>query len=255
MAPDAALEALKTRAADQGGEEAGEIPLPERLERERNILLVWAREEGLTFPAKAYLSYELTTHGEHHVFYEIILERYFKVTHGLNPDAGGFALTVDTDFRVGKKTQCYIGVPFVREATPFEYLSRLQLFNRTFTDFIDFAGVIDEPGKVAIVTSQPFVPGEASTDEEVAAFMATRGFGVVPGVVAGRRDSVSFFRERDNVAVFDTHGENFLTFGPKIAPIDALIIVADDDLAAFLSLAPAKRREEIGIWTSLISDF
>ena len=121
------------------------------------------------------------------------------------------------------------------------------MFNRTFTDFIDFAGVIDEDGKEAIVTSQPFVPGQASTDEEVAAFMAERGFAVVPQVVAGRRGSVSYFRESDHVAVFDTHGENFLTFGPKIAPIDALIIVADDDLAAFLtlSLSPAARREEI----------
>ena len=63
-----------------------------------------------------------------------------------------------------------------------------------------------------------------------------------------------FFRERDNVAVFDTHGENFLTFGPKIAPIDALIIVADDDLAAFLTLSPDKRREEVGISTSLIRE-
>jgi hypothetical protein len=35
-------------------------------------------------------------------------------------------------------------------------------------------------GKEAIVTSQPFVPGEASTDEEVAALMAERGFAVVP---------------------------------------------------------------------------
>jgi hypothetical protein len=146
-----------------------------------------------------------------------------------------------------------MALPTVRPATPFEYLSRLQLFNRTFTDFIEFEGVIDEPDKAAIVISQPFVPGEASTDEEVAAFMAERGFAVVPGVVAGRRGSVSFFRERDNVAVFDTHGENFLTFGPKIAPIDALIIVADDDLAAFLSLSPTKRREEVGLWTSLIN--
>src|SRR5438105_4407159 len=185
MAPDAALEALKTRAANQGSEGTGEIPLHERLDRERDILLVWAREKGLASPAEAYLSYELTTHGEHHVFYEIILERYFKITHALKPDASGFALTVDTDFRVGKKTQRYIGVPFVREATPFEYLSRLQLFNRTFTDFIDFQGVIDEPGKEAIVTAQPFVPGNASTDEEVAAFMTERGFAVVPGVVAG----------------------------------------------------------------------
>ena len=175
-----------------------------------------------------------------------------KVTHAIDSDAGGFALTVDTKFLIGKKTQRYFGVPYVREATPFEYLSRLQLFNRTFSDFIDFQGVIDEPGKEAIVTAQPFVPGNASTDEEVAAFMAARGFAVVPGVVAGRRDSISYFRESDNVAVFDTHGENFLTFGPKTAPIDALIIVVDDDLSAFLKLPEKERREEVGRWTSLI---
>ena len=182
MAPDAALEALKTRAANQGSEEAGDSPLSERLEREREILLVWAREEGVAFSSEAYLPYKLATHGEHHVLHDaygplfghdVVLDRYFKITHAVDSDGGGFALTIGLQYLCGKRTQKFMALPTVRAATPFEYLSRLQLFNRTFTDFIEFEGVIDEPDRTAIVISQPFVPGEASTDEEVAAFWSS----------------------------------------------------------------------------------
>lgn len=255
MAPDAVLYDLRLRAPAIGtGEEAIRIPLGDRLRIERETLLLWAREKEVAYKAEEYLSKVRDTHGEHHVYFDAARERWFKITHASDSDGGGFALTVDTDFLVGKKTQRYIGVPFLREATPFEYISRLQLFNRTFSDFIEFEGVIDEPGREAIITSQDRIQGEASTDEEVEAFMRARRFAAVPGVVAGRRNSLSYYRESDRVAVFDTHGQNFLTFGSRTVPIDALITVADDDLAAFLNLSPAERREEVGLWTSLINE-
>jgi Serine/Threonine/Tyrosine Kinase found in polyvalent proteins len=146
-------------------------------------------------------------------------------------------------------------VPYIREATPLEYLSRLQLFNRTFRDLIEVVGVIDQAGKEAIVTSQPRIKGGYADDEQVKKFMESRKFVMVQNVVAGRRNSVSYFREADRVAVFDTHGQNFLVSGARTGPIDALIITADDDLTAFLSMSPEERRDEIGKWTSQIHGF
>lgn len=196
------------------------------------------------------------TYGEHHVFYNAEelkgRDRFFKITHGAEAARPGFALTVDTDFHIGKVTQRYIGVPYLREATPFEYLARLRLFNLTFRDSIEFEGVIDEPGKEAIVTSQLFINGQAATDDEVEAFMGERGFVSVPGVTAGRGNSMSYFREGDHVAVFDTHGQNFLISGHRMIPIDALIVYADDDLSAFLSMPKEERLAEVGFWTTQI---
>jgi hypothetical protein len=168
----------------------------------------------------------------------------------VDPTKPGFALTVDTDFRIGKITQRYIGVPYLREATPFEYLARLRLFNLTFRDFIELEGVIDDSGQEAIVTSQEFINAHAATNAEVEAFMTQRGFVVVPGVVAGRHNSISYFRDHDDVAVFDTHGQNFLVSGQRTIPIDALITYADEELSAFLSMPAEERLDEIGIWKS-----
>ena len=189
------------------------------------------------------------------MYFDAESERYIKITHATDSGAGGFALTVDTRFKLGKQTQCYIGVPFLREATPLEYLSRLQLFNRTFRDLIDVVGVIDKAGKEAIVTSQPRIKGGYADEKQVREFMEARGFVMVPNVVAGRRNSVSYFREADRVAVFDTHGQNFLVSGARTGPIDALIITADEELTAFLSMPAEERRKEIGQWTSQMHGF
>ena len=254
MAPESALTELRLRAAADGAfEEGSRIPTVERLEREREILFVWAREKGLTLPAEDYLSRVVDTHGEHHVFYDAVeRDRFFKITHGVDPEKPGFALTVDTDFRIGKASQRYIAIPYLRAATPFEYLSRLRLFNLTFRDFIEFEGVIDEPGHEAIVTSQEYINGSAATNGEVAEFMSKLSFGQVPGVVAGRNESISYFRAHDSVAVFDTHGQNFIVSGARMVPIDALITYANEELARFLSMPEEERLKEIGLGTHLI---
>lgn len=79
-----------------------------------------------------------------------------------------------------------------------------------------------------------------------------RAFAPVAGVVAGRRNSTSYFRERDGVAVYDTQGENFLVSSHRMVPIDALIVYADAELAAFLSMPADERLAEIGFGASRI---
>lgn len=255
MAPESALADLRLRAAADGNfGEGGGRPLHQRLACERSLLVAWAREKGFALPAEELLSHVTGTHGEHHVFYDTArprrTDRFIKITHGVDPAEAGFALTVDTDFRIGKASQRYIGVPFLREATPFEYLARLRLFNLIFRDYIELEGVIDMPGHEAIVTSQEFIHGHAATDHEVAGFMRQRSFAQVPGVVAGRRESVTYFRAHDSAAVFDTHGQNFIVSGARMVPIDALVIYADDELSTFLSMQADERAQEIGLWTS-----
>src|SRR5437667_6999855 len=125
MAPESALTDLRLRAAAAGTPaEASRITDPlARFEFERNLLVEWAKEIDLALPADDYLDRVEATHGEHHVFYDAAKDRYFKITHGAELNTPGFALTVTAEFHIGKKTQCYIGVPKLREATPFEYLA------------------------------------------------------------------------------------------------------------------------------------
>src|SRR5205807_10231328 len=96
------------------------------------------------------------------------------------------------------------------------------------------------------------IHGNAATGDQVEEFMIQRGFAAVPGVMAGRRNSTSYFRQRDQVAVFDTHGENFVISGLGMIPIDALITYADSDLTTFLSMPEQERLAEVGVLISPI---
>lgn len=247
MAPESALTDLRLRQAPTGSPETGGgTGIRERDALERALLVAWAKEKGLVLPAEEYLSRKEDTHGEHHVYWDVAREKYFKITHGVELDRAGFALTVGTISRIGKKSQNNISVPHLREATPFEYLARLQLFNRTFQDSIELEGVFVEPGKEAIVTSQPFINGRIATEEEVKRFMTESGFAVLPDIRRGKQNSVSYFRQSDGIAVFDTHGQNFLVSGSEIMPIDALIIAVSEEMEAFLSMTEDERIAEIG---------
>lgn len=171
----------------------------------------WARGAGRLIDGREILSRVTGGGAEHMVFFDRKTQRYTKITRG-------FGLTVGTDYTIGKQTQRWLGVPFVREATPLDYLERIVLFNAVFGDDITLESVISDPGSEAIVTSQPVVQGRETSPAEIARFMTSLDFAAVPGVVAGRSDSVSFFRAADRTGVFDTHGENFLTDGRRVAP-------------------------------------
>src|SRR5437588_8643153 len=105
MAPESALADLRLRAqTDPAFKDRNRESLAERLELERELLVVWAREKGLAVRAEEYLSRVIDTHGEHHVFFDaeglIRRDRFIKITHGIDPQDAGFALTVDTNFRI-----------------------------------------------------------------------------------------------------------------------------------------------------------
>ena len=182
---------------------------------------------------------------EHDVYQDTESQRWSKVTkHG--------GLTVDEDWVLGKASQRWLAVPFVREATPLEYLVRMQLFNQTFGDDIRLEGLTRKSdGEFALLTSQPHVRGRPAENAETQAFMESLGFAAVPDVCAGRVDSSSFYRADDGVAVFDTHGENFFVFEGMVLPIDALILHASESLAQFLMMSPAERRREVAFRSRL----
>jgi hypothetical protein len=170
----------------------------------------------------------------------------------------GFAIAIGLDdIMMSVHSQRWMCVPYIRDATPFEYLSRLVLFNRTFGDDIQLEGVICDPGCVAIVTSQPVIRGMAATPAEVEGAMETWGFVVSDCPPLGRSNtaSQSFYSSDERIAVFDTHAANFLVNEGVVAPIDALITIMDEYLEFYLSLTAKERKKEIGKWTSQMHGF
>lgn len=199
------------------------------------------------------------THGEHHVFLDTDKQRYFKITHdSRDENAAGFAIAIGVDdIRMSVQSQRWMCVPYIRDATPFEYLSRVVLFNRAFGDDIQLEGVICNEGRIAIVTSQPVIKGKAATPEQLKAAMEEMGFLLSDCPSLGRKNiiSLSFYHPDEKVAVFDTHAANFLVNEGIVAPIDALVTTMDESLEFYLSLNTQERRREIGIHTSRMHGF
>lgn len=140
------------------------------------------------------------------------------------------------------------GGPTLTNALPAEYLHRFIVSNRIFDDDVRLIGLTHEAGGMVIVTSQPTIIGEGATGEEMLAFFEARRFRLLPGFSAGYRGSLCFYRDLDQVAVFDAHPANFLRDGNGlILPIDGVVVECDDALASQVeglrSLPPARQIE------------
>jgi hypothetical protein len=118
-------------------------------------------------------------------------------------------------------------------ALPAEYLHRLEVSNRVFDDTVNLEGATREEGALVIVTSQPTIVGEGATEEEMTSFFTSLRFRPIPGFSAGYRGALSFYRDLDQVAVFDAHPANFLKDrSGLILPIDGVVVECEDALAA-----------------------
>jgi hypothetical protein len=97
---------------------------------------------------------------------------------------------------------------------PFEYLQRLELSNALFGDDVRMEAVLENlQAELIIVTSQSFIEGDHPAPEEIDAYMKAEGF--------VRTRSEDWYRETDEVAVFDAHPGNYIrTPEGHVIPID-----------------------------------
>lgn len=133
------------------------------------------------------------------------------------------------DFRFNKRTQ--EDEPFIGmgDATPFEYLERLELQNSVFNDDIQLLGCWIEAEGLVVVTSQPAIHGESPRPAEILKCMDAITFERIPGIPANSEDCFSFYRRRDKVAAFDAHTGNYVRIASGlIVPIDLVMVRADD---------------------------
>ena len=178
------------------------------LGRQEEDLRQWASGVGLLLTSSDLPSKLVRGGQEHDVYHHETTDRYFKVTRngvfGLSP---GIELALVSSDQDARRFHLW-------EASPIDYLERLYLQNQLVPGLVRLEGIIDQPGDLAIVTSQPRFEILPATVAEIDAWFATLGFEKVT--------KSGYYRAEDNLAVFDAHDKNLLRFEDTLIPFDVI---------------------------------
>lgn len=146
---------------------------------------------------------------EHDVRYDPDTRRWWKYT---KPDASGLAVTWEA-----------AAPPVLHNASPLEYMARLQAQNELFGDDIRLEGLWRQGRGWRIITSQPHADGEPPTREEIHAALTADGWLPAPqwnGL--GYEHGLTFLR--GDWLLADAHPANFVkTADGALIPIDVIL--------------------------------
>jgi hypothetical protein len=183
-------------------------------------LTEWATGLGLLLnphdlPAKAVKGGQ-----EHDLWHEEATDRYWKLTKnrvfGLNP---GIELALVSSAEDARRFHLW-------EATPLQYLERLDLHNLLVPGLNRLEGIIAQPGDLSIVTSQPRFDIVAVTQQEIDDWFASLGFQKVT--------TAAYYRADDNLGVFDAHDKNVIRAGDTLMPCDVIPCQPDGGFLDFI---------------------
>ena len=121
-----------------------------------------------------------------------------------------------------------VGGIFARELLPFEYLTRMILQNREFSDDVRVEGYLDA-SEPSLVISQPNLKGQPATADQMSAQMLHFGYLPLGNLEVGKKNSIFFYQPACRIAVFDAHPGNFFHENGMTIPIDGILaeITAD----------------------------
>jgi len=157
---------------------------------------------------------------EHDLWHEETTDRYWKLTKngvfGLNP---GIDLALVSSAEDARRFHLW-------EATPLQYLERLDLHNLLVPGLNRLEGVISQPGDLSIVTSQPRFDIIAVTQQEIDDWFASLGFHKVA--------NAAYFRPEDNLGVFDAHDKNVIRAGDTLMPFDVIPCLPEGGFLDFI---------------------
>ena len=156
---------------------------------------------------------------EHDIFREG--ERVFKVTRdgifGLSP---GIELALVSSHQDARRFHLW-------EATPLEYLERLDLHNQLVPGLNRLEGILwQADGDMAIVTSQPRFDIVPVTEAEVDEWLSAQGFRKIT--------QSAYYREEDNLGVFDAHDRHVIRAGELLVPFDVIPCHPDGGFLEFI---------------------
>lgn len=184
-----------------------------RVEAEQRLLIQWARENRKLGPG-GRLPPVFARGGEHEVFFQKRTQRYLKATRLDRHKGYGIAL--------GSHTHGPI---------PSEYLDRLLLHNNIFDDDIRLERIVENDGRPIIITSQPFIKGDAPTQQALDDLMLGKGY---ENLAEG-----AYYDQNAGLLIFDLFPRNAIqSANGHIYPIDPVIQRITEDFGQFLRQEP-----------------
>ena len=183
--------------ADLGRSDGANVS--QRIRQEAESVVSWARESNRLLDPRRFgrlaARYpQLGGQSEHTVFHVQSRHRVIKFTLPPNFGAQGEAVA---------------------------YLNNLQAANRVFGDDILLHGVLETKRGPALVTSQPFVPGDAPTSGEVASWFEANGYHA--------KGHNRWKNDESGVEIADAHVGNLIKIEDgELVPIDLQVLCAGD---------------------------
>ena len=125
----------------------------------------------------------------------------------------------------------------IGEATPQTYFERLGLANQIFGDDIRMEGLVNDGGKLRVVTSQTTVKGSTASPEDVVQCLEQHGFHSLDV-----EDQQLWHNPQVNVVAFDAHTSNFIKTPEGVIPIDVNLARITPKLSAAIKAAVTKAK-------------
>jgi hypothetical protein len=198
-----------------------------RSDREAESLAAWADARGALWIKAAPPVTDELTGGEHLVEIDERGLIVFKTTH---PGKFGFGVDVELIRPNGWKAKPRITAGLA-DATPREYLFRLQQQNELFRDDIRVMGVAKFPQGFSVITIQPFYEGTRTDQNRIDDWFAARGWKPVAG-----KDG-AFYEAGEDLLIMDALPRNVLTFPDgTVMPFDVVVVRPTEDLKSKLGL-------------------
>jgi len=146
------------------------------------------------------------------------------------PGKFGYGADVEMVIPRGRLSRPRITAGLV-DATPEEYLFRLQQQNELFGDGIRVLGVVRYPQGFSVLTSQPFYEGERTGQTRIDEWFAARGWRPVADKAG------AFYDASRDLLIMDALPRNVLTFpGGTVMPFDVVVVRPGEDLKSKLGL-------------------
>lgn len=198
----AALDLL--RRIQPGGRETPGSP---SVARQKEVLREWAYRLGLLLDPEAIVP-RLGRGGQEHDIYTEG-DRVIKVTrNGIFGFSPGMDLALVAMHEESRRFQLW-------EATPLEYLERLDLHNQLVPDLNMLEGLFFQAdGDMAIVTSQPRFDIVPVNEQEIDDWFSAQGFKKIT--------QSAYYRAEDNLGVFDAHTKNVVRARELLVPFDVI---------------------------------
>lgn len=195
--------------------------------RQESCLQEWGQSLDLIVDSESFINSFERGGQEHDVLIDERAGRYFKLTrNGVFGFTPGIELALVSSGDDPRRFHLW-------EASPYLYLERLLLQNTYLTPGLNrLEGMVFQDGDVAILTSQPRFQLNSVTQAEIDEWFVSLGFRTIA--------PAAYYREEDNLGVFDAHDKNVVRAGDTLVPFDVIPCHPDGGFLSFIEGSVAK---------------